>query len=530
MKGNTAYISLIRQLYKINVNFPVKMGVQNSQNLYNLLGHPMVNIPIVHVGGTNGKGSVCMKMYEALRMSKIKTGLFVSPHISSFRERIQVDGEIMTEDEVLNTLPYILQLCEKNGVPATFFELTTALAFHHFRNKGCDAVVLEVGLGGKHDATNVITPVLSIITSIQLDHTKILGSTLEEIAKEKAGIMKPGIDVLVGPHCPLSVLKEHATHAQAELHVVIAPASNSNEGSDIDLVNVAISKTGLALLQTKANLGVSGFDVFRRLTDSSIQSGTVVRPPCRFQVIKKQVEFPKLDELKSYLATMPTSAIVSRQQTGVCVDVILDIAHNLDAIEALVSKVKLMYRVNTIPIRIVVGFCADKDVALCLDRLLTLTGPESFHCVAAKHPRALSSDALQKSLLELVEQQNATQKNKQSFGTSANTALMPAYRSIRQAVDDAIASCAQAAATAVTLSSGNTSSDMKTQQRIAATDPVVDGIVLVCGTFFIMSEARASMGIVEPRDGDILHDLLTETGAEVGRDAQECFTPRSALS
>ena len=92
-------------------------------------------------------------------------------------------------------------------MPATFFELTTALAFEHFRNKGCDAVVLEVGLGGKHDATNVITPVLSIITSIQLDHTKILGSTLEEIAREKAGIMKPGVDVIVGPHCPLLVMK-----------------------------------------------------------------------------------------------------------------------------------------------------------------------------------------------------------------------------------------------------------------------------------------------------------------------------------
>ena len=102
MKGNNAaYVSLIRQLYKINVNFPVKMGIQNSLELYSLMGKPMAKTPIVHVGGTNGKGSVCMKMSEALRMSKVKTGLFVSPHISSFRERIQVDGEIMTEEEVL---------------------------------------------------------------------------------------------------------------------------------------------------------------------------------------------------------------------------------------------------------------------------------------------------------------------------------------------------------------------------------------------------------------------------------------------
>ena len=100
MKGSS-YVALIRQLYRINVNFPVKMGLQNSMDLYQLLDRPLANIPVIHVGGTNGKGSVCMKISESLRRSNIKTGLFVSPHISSFRERIQIDGKIMTEEDVL---------------------------------------------------------------------------------------------------------------------------------------------------------------------------------------------------------------------------------------------------------------------------------------------------------------------------------------------------------------------------------------------------------------------------------------------
>lgn len=104
-------------------------------------------------------------------------------------------------------LPYLFDICEKNNIPATFFEYTTALSFLKYKKDNCDAIVLEVGLGGRLDATNIITPVLSIITSIQLDHTKILGDTIEQIALEKAGIMKPNVDVLVGPGCPINTLQ-----------------------------------------------------------------------------------------------------------------------------------------------------------------------------------------------------------------------------------------------------------------------------------------------------------------------------------
>jgi dihydrofolate synthase / folylpolyglutamate synthase len=201
------YNALLRKLYSINIANPVKMGLDNSKRAYELLGKPLDSIPVIHVAGTNGKGSVTLKTAECLRHGGLKTGLFVSPHISSFRERIQVNGESMTEDDVLQLLPEVISMCETHSIPATFFELTCALGFAVFKKAKCDAVVLEVGLGGRLDATNVVTPTLSIITSIQLDHTKILGDTIEQIAMEKAGIMKPGVDVLVGPGCPIQLLR-----------------------------------------------------------------------------------------------------------------------------------------------------------------------------------------------------------------------------------------------------------------------------------------------------------------------------------
>jgi dihydrofolate synthase/folylpolyglutamate synthase len=146
------------------------------------------NLLIVHVAGTNGKGSVCYKIAKTFQLAGYKTGLFTGPHISSFRERIQINSVPISENDVSDYIPNILSILERNQIPASFFEVTTALAFSYFNARNVDVVVLETGLGGRLDATNVIKrPTLSIITSIGLDHTKILGDTIELIAKEKAG-------------------------------------------------------------------------------------------------------------------------------------------------------------------------------------------------------------------------------------------------------------------------------------------------------------------------------------------------------
>jgi len=174
------------------------------------------DISVIHIAGSNGKGSVALKTANTLRLADYKVGLFVSPHISSFRERIQINGEPLSEAQVEKYLKEIYDICEEQEIPATFFEVTTALAFRAFAQEGVEVVVLETGLGGRLDATNVIKhPALSIITSIGLEHTRILGDTVELIALEKGGIIKEGRPVLVGNNVPFETLKQCAEEKKA---------------------------------------------------------------------------------------------------------------------------------------------------------------------------------------------------------------------------------------------------------------------------------------------------------------------------
>ena len=187
------YASCLRRLYSINGSLNsngivMPNNLNGTIRLYRLLGSPLDRIPTIHVGGTNGKGTTSFKIAQCLRAAGLKTGLFVSPHISSFRERIQVNNELMSEADVVEMLPRIFKLCVENGIPATLFEVTFLLACLKFDLSHCDAVVIEVGLGGKFDATNVISTICSVICSVSLDHTRILGSTVEAIARVKAGL------------------------------------------------------------------------------------------------------------------------------------------------------------------------------------------------------------------------------------------------------------------------------------------------------------------------------------------------------
>ncbi len=175
--------------------FGSQPGLERISALLELMGNPQDKVRYVHVAGTNGKGSVCNMLSCVLGESGLKTGLFTSPHITGFGERIQINGEMMPEsgviEEVERLFPYVARLRE-SGVIITEFEFVTAMAFDWFARMNCDIVVLETGMGGRFDATNVIKkPLCSIITSISLDHTAVLGDTLGKIAFEKCGIIKP---------------------------------------------------------------------------------------------------------------------------------------------------------------------------------------------------------------------------------------------------------------------------------------------------------------------------------------------------
>jgi dihydrofolate synthase/folylpolyglutamate synthase len=194
---NTAYSVAIDWLFATQ-NRGVKLGLDNVRRLLAKLGNPQNDLRFVHVAGTNGKGSVCAMIDSIYRAAGVRTGLFTSPHLVRFNERIQINGRPIEDADVVRGIRRIRAQIDEERHP-TFFEITTALAFDYFRSHGVDLVVLETGLGGRLDATNVVHPLVSVLTSIDMDHQKWLGDTLGEIAAEKAGIIKPGVPVVSGP-------------------------------------------------------------------------------------------------------------------------------------------------------------------------------------------------------------------------------------------------------------------------------------------------------------------------------------------
>jgi dihydrofolate synthase/folylpolyglutamate synthase len=182
----------------------IKPGLDVITGLLQELGNPHRQLAVIHVAGTNGKGSVCAMIESVLRASGFKTGLYTSPHLIDFSERFRINGAAIPEQ----TLEHYIQMLEKSADevaettgqrPATFFEISTAIAFKYFANEGVDIAIIETGMGGRWDATNVVIPLVSIITHIDIDHTNFLGDSIEQIAAEKAGIIKPGRPVVSAP-------------------------------------------------------------------------------------------------------------------------------------------------------------------------------------------------------------------------------------------------------------------------------------------------------------------------------------------
>ncbi len=244
------YADAIRFLYNLRW-FGAKLGLDNTLKLAALAGNPQNRLRFIHVAGTNGKGSTCAMLESIYRAVGLRVGLFTSPHLVAFGERLQVNRQPVPEDEVVRLVTDMRRLLAQGwGAPEaraqssspvplsesgraeaaraatgehpTFFEVVTIMALRHFAAQKCDLVVWETGLGGRLDATNIVTPLVSLITNIQYDHQKWLGETLAGIASEKAGIIKPGIPVITGADAPeaLQVIAERARNQNAPLTVV----------------------------------------------------------------------------------------------------------------------------------------------------------------------------------------------------------------------------------------------------------------------------------------------------------------------
>lgn len=196
----------------------IKKDLTNIRKLCAMLGEPQTDFPMIHIAGTNGKGSTSHMLAAIFQQAGWKVGLYTSPHYVDFRERIRINGEMMSKRDVIQFVN--LHKAQWKEIAPSFFEITVAMAFDHFRKQKVDIAVIETGLGGRLDSTNIIHPMLSVITNIGFDHMNLLGNTLPEIAYEKAGIIKPGTPVIIGEwHAETaSVFKAKATDVLAPIH------------------------------------------------------------------------------------------------------------------------------------------------------------------------------------------------------------------------------------------------------------------------------------------------------------------------
>jgi dihydrofolate synthase/folylpolyglutamate synthase len=217
------YSQAIEFLYNLRV-FGMKLGLENTLRLAAAAGQPQQKLRFIHVAGTNGKGSTCAMLESVYRAAGLRVGLFTSPHLVTFTERIQVDRRLISQQDAAQGVEQLQGWVKALGAeaPPTFFEAVTVIALQYFARQKCDLVIWETGLGGRLDATNIVSPLASVITNVQLDHQQWLGNTLPEIAREKAGIIKPGVPVITATDdaAALAVIAEVARLRQAPLSVV----------------------------------------------------------------------------------------------------------------------------------------------------------------------------------------------------------------------------------------------------------------------------------------------------------------------
>lgn len=265
-----AYAETLDYLYALK-NRGSKYGIERMRLLATALGHPERRFPVIHVAGTNGKGSVCAMLEALYRGNGYQTGLFTSPHLVHLGERVQVDRQMLSNEEIVHYTEQLRPVAAELGredtdLHPTFFEFITAMAFLRFAEEPVDIACIETGLGGRLDSTNVVEPVLSIITTISLDHTELLGDTLAAIAGEKAGIIKPGKPVLMGKLPPEAeaVVRRVAAERGCTLHVLAErfpdgdALPETNLAGDFQRWNAALAVYATEILQDRFPMRSAG--------------------------------------------------------------------------------------------------------------------------------------------------------------------------------------------------------------------------------------------------------------------------------
>lgn len=343
--------------------FGIKLGLEGPRRLLvTALAFPAHGVRVAHVAGTNGKGSVCAMMDAIARAGGRRCGLFTSPHLVDFRERIRVGGMEIPEEAAARGLTELRVICERLDPHPTFFEISLALAMRWFRETSCELIILETGMGGRFDATTAVPADVCVVTPVGMDHTQYLGDTLEAIAAEKAGIFLPGVPALSAPQSTgaREVLERHANEIRAPLAFIDEP-----------LRGYAINLHGPHQAWNAA-LAVAALDAIKEpLTCDTVRHGLArVNWPGRFEIFR------------------------AGTLAGAGVDIVLDGAHNPSAATVLAAAWRDVYPRDAATL--VVSAAEDKDTAGLLEVLAPLAA--SIHLCPLDSPRAQTTDQLAAAL------------------------------------------------------------------------------------------------------------------------------------
>ncbi len=377
-----------------------KKDLFNIIELCAVLGNPHTTFKSIHIAGTNGKGSTSHMLAAIFQASGYKTGLYTSPHLKDFRERIKVNGVMCSESFVINFVKKIQHTIKK--IKPSFFEVTVAMAFEYFAQQQIEIAIVEVGLGGRLDSTNIVQPVLSVITNIGYDHMPMLGNTLAEIAYEKAGIIKNNVPVVIGEKLTETelIFEQQAIKHKAPIHFaqkewtvldweyknhqllinIDCHHKKEIETYILDLIGLYQTKNILTVLETIHQMQLQGWNI-----------ATVV--------VKKA-----LKEVKKITGLHGRWEIVHQHPT-----IILDVAHNVDGIKQIVNQLEIT---NYNHLHIIIGMAKDKDV---IDVLKLLPHNATYYFTKAQIPRALSEK-------ELSEKASSIGLKGKSF-SNVNTAI-----------------------------------------------------------------------------------------------------------
>lgn len=329
-----------------------KPGLDNVMALADAYEHPYRAYKTIHVAGTNGKGSVSHTLAAILQAQGYKVGLYTSPHLRDFSERIRVNGQPISPEYVVDFVEKSSSIIEQ--LNPSFFEITTMMAFSYFKEQAVDVAVIEVGLGGRLDSTNIITPILSIITNVSFDHVSLLGDTLEKIAYEKAGVIKPGVPAVVG-EAPQSLRSIYTSKGSPVVFAEDTPASSLPFAlkGECQRFNKKTILSAVALLRN-----------VMPISDDAVATGLL-----------KVVEM---------------TGLLGRWQTlGENPRIIADTGHNEAGIRLIAQQLQTLTYTH---LHMVIGVVNDKDVSAMLSLL-----PRNaiYYFTNAQIPRALSADALQ---------------------------------------------------------------------------------------------------------------------------------------